>query len=147
MHPIRISLLALAALAAVGCGSNKCPMETPGVSRVPSCTVSPGTAVTVQVQTCITCNQTAPTCNVDLSQLSSGQIFLDPKAEVCESVTSCGDRGSSCASNPLIDCTFTAPSATGSYNLVAFDPSTNSPRTGRLDVQAGAAYSCAFSLR
>ncbi len=145
MVSIRTVLICFAAVAGAGCGSSKCPMETPGVSRVPSCTVAPGTTVTVQVQACITCNQAAPSCSVDLSGIGSSQIFLDPQAEACESVTSC--PSSSCASNPFIDCTFTAPSTTGSYPLVAFDPTTNSSRTGRLDVQAGASYSCAFSLR
>lgn len=145
MTTVRTVLFCLAALAAAGCGSSKCPMETPGVSRVPSCTVAPGTTVTVQVQACITCNQSAPSCNVDLSGLGSRQIFLDPQAEACESVTSCDN--SSCASNPLVPCTFTSPSEAGTYTLVAFDPSTNSSRTGTLDVEPNASSSCAFSLR
>lgn len=143
----RSAFVALAlslALTSSGCGSpTSCPKETPGINAVQSCTVEPGALVTVQVRTCATCNQTAPSCSVDLSQLGSGQIFLDPQAEVCEPVTSC--ETPSCGFAP-VDCSFSAPSTPGPYTLVAFDPSTNSSRTGTLTVASGPS-SCAFSLR
>jgi hypothetical protein len=138
----RLAALAATALAAAGCG-DKCPTETPKVQRVESCTVSPGTPVSVRLETCPTCNQIATSCDVDLSQLGPGsnQIFLDPLAEACDPAGSCPDP--SCQVNGLT-CTFDAPATAGQYELVVYDPSTNTTKRGTLGVVSSGALSCAF---
>ncbi len=138
------ALAALAFVAAgslvIGCGGDSgCPTETPRIDAIQSCTAQPGAAVSVRLRLCPTCNLTGISCDVDLSGVSSGTIFLDPVAERCEGAGSCPP---SCSTNEAV-CTFTAPSASGSYNLQAFDPATNQVRIAQLDVGTGP-VACAF---
>src|SRR5512132_979112 len=93
---------AAVAFVAAGCGEDTCPTETPQVSQVADCTVRPGAAVSYPVQLC-------PTCNVDLSAVGAGAIFLDPKVEVCSQGNTCPPTCEAAA----FACTFTAPSAEG----------------------------------
>jgi hypothetical protein len=127
-----------AAVGLSGCGDS-CPTETPKVEAFATsgCTATPGSLVTVPLRLCPTCNQTAASCEVDLSQASSGDIFLDPVVEACESATSCPPT---CDPN-AVNCSFAAPSP-GAYRLIVFDPSTNSSIQTPLQVVAGGSTSC-----
>ncbi len=134
-----------AALAASGCGNNSCPTETPAkVQAVQSCTAAPGASVSVAVQLCPTCNQSGATCSVDTSGVGSGSIALDPTVEACENVSTCPSTAPSCSVGPLT-CSFTAPSAPGTYQLLVYDPSSGGTITGSLVVGSGPS-SCAFAL-
>jgi hypothetical protein len=137
------ALVALGGLA--GCGE-KCNTEP--VARVDdaqSCTVSPGAPVTVGVRLCPTCNQTGATCDVDVSQVSSGIIQIDPIVEACEDVTSCPSPTPSCQVAPL-PCSFTAPTTPDVYDIRVYDTATNTfPTVATLTVAPGAAASCAFA--
>ena len=138
-HRLLIPLALVAAFAA-GCGGGSCPTETPRIDAIQSCTAQPGQSVTVQLRLCPTCNLSGISCEVDTSNVgSAGVIQLDPVAQRCESSSSCGTLA--CSQNEA-PCTFTAPSAPGTYTLRAFDPSSNSFRDGTLDV--GGAYACSF---
>jgi hypothetical protein len=138
----RLGALAAVALAAVGCGSStNCPAETPKVDQVQSCTVAPGGSVSVKLNICPTCNQTAASCTADLTQLgTSNIILLDPLTEACEPATSCPSP--SCAPNGAT-CTFNAPTTPGDYTLQVYDPATNSTKHGTLTVASGPT-SCQF---
>ncbi len=136
-------LAAAAAIAAAGCGSEKCPTENPEVSAMPaSCAASPGATVGYPLKLCPTCNQTGITCDVDTSGVGvgSGTIFLDPKAEVCESSSSCPP---SCSTQDTV-CTFTAPSAQGSYTVSVYNPGSGQTETAPLQVTPGGG-SCAIA--
>jgi hypothetical protein len=138
--------IAASALLASGCGDT-CPTETVArIQRVESCTVAPGSPVSIGVEPCPTCNQTGTSCEVDVSGAGQGDIQLDPVAEACESVSSCGSLAPACQAQPL-ECRFTAPTAPGSYRLLVFDPSTVSFRQrGTLTVSITEPQSCAFAL-
>ena len=139
-HVIAITVCA-AAVGLSACG-DKCPTETPQVDAVANCTATAGSTVTVPLRLCPTCNQTAASCDVDTSQAaSSGIIQLDPVVEACESASSCAPG---CDPN-AINCTFAAPSQPGPYDLIVFNPATNSTITKRLDVVASGGTSCAFT--
>ncbi|WP_242346909.1 hypothetical protein [Anaeromyxobacter terrae] len=131
-----------ACAAAVGlsaCGE-KCPTETPRVDALAGCTAAPGSTVTVPLRLCPTCNQTAASCDVDMSQATtSGVIQLDPVVEACESANSCPPG---CDLN-AINCTFAAPSQPGTYQLLVYNPATNTTIPNTLVVASGPT-SCAF---
>ena len=112
-----VMLATLAAVAAglAGCPSDSCPIETPQVNSLPTCTEPPSRAVSYPVRLCPTCNQTGATCAV---QMSGQDIFLDIKVEACQDANSCGGAG--CAPGPTF-CSFTTPAATGTYNIIATD--------------------------
>ncbi len=117
------TVVVLAALAGwlSGCPSDSCSLETPQVSNVPAngCTVVAGQPVTYQVRLCPACNQTSATCAVDMSQVGSGYIYVDPKMEACSGGNSCPPP--TCNTNAT-DCTFTAPAAAAApYNVVIPD--------------------------
>jgi predicted small lipoprotein YifL len=140
LHRVIAITACAAALGLSACGE-KCPTETPQVDAVANCTATAGSTVTVPVRLCPTCNQSAASCDVDLSQAtSSGSILLDPVVEACESSNSCPPG---CSLNS-INCTFTAPSQLGSYELIVFNPATNTSISKRLDVVASGGTSCAF---
>ncbi len=132
-----------ACAAAVGlsaCGE-KCPTETPRVDAVAGCTATPGSTVSVPLRLCPTCNQSAASCDVDLSQAtSSGTIQLDPVVEACENANSCPPG---CDLN-AINCTFAAPSQVGTYEILVYNPATNTTISTRLDVVTSGSTSCAF---
>ncbi|HSD21108.1 MAG TPA: hypothetical protein VLC54_13770 [Anaeromyxobacter sp.] len=136
--------IAIAACAAAvglsGCGES-CPTETPKVEAFATsgCTATPGATVTVPLRLCPTCNQTAASCDVDVSQASrSNEIFLDPVVEACQSASSCPPT---CDPN-AINCSFAAPSQPGRYDLIVFDPATNTTLQEQLDVVASGPTSC-----
>ncbi len=135
---LRKAVVVAAALAAAACSSEKCPTETPGVNTVSaSCTVLSGSTVNYPIKLCPTCNLTNVTCEVDLSAVGQGQIFLDPKAEACSDSSSCPP---SCSfSNDT--CAFTAP-AVGNYTVTAYDPGTGTYKTGQLNVVPSGSPSC-----
>jgi hypothetical protein len=123
---MRIRDLALAAAAAgvvaTGCGTEDCPAEPADVVSVPTCSVRAGVPVTVQFPVCTRCNQTAPTCQVDLSQVGTGYVQFDPVTQACDPgnscpLPSCGVGG---ADREVVTCSFTAPAA-GDYSLVVYD--------------------------
>lgn len=132
------ALAAAAALALAGC-NDTCPTESPGVDKVQSCTYPPGAAVTMQVRVCEKCNQSATTCQVDIQ---GSTIQLDPVSEACEDASSCSVPG--CNLTPNVSCSFTAPSAVGTYTVLVYDSATNSTKSGTLVVAAGASPSCTF---
>lgn len=137
--------VAFAALALVvaGCGDDEtsCPTETPQVSALASgCVERAGEPVSFPVRLCPTCNQIGARCDVDLSAVGTGQIFLDPKVESCESASTCPPA---CDLN-TISCSFTAPAAPGTYTVIAFDPATNQTRQADLLVIPSGAESCAL---
>ncbi len=120
------------AVALAGCG-DKCPTETPQVSALPtSCTAGAGNPVSYPLRLCPTCNQTGITCDVDMSSVGagSGTIFLDPKAEACETSGSCPP---SCAAQETV-CSFTAPGTVGTYKVSVFNPATGSTMEETLQV-------------
>lgn len=137
------ALVAAAGLA--GCGE-KCKTEPVAkVEEAQSCTAAPGAPVSVGVRLCPTCNQTGATCEVDTSQAASGIIQLDPVVEACEDVTTCPTQEPACQVAPL-PCRFSAPAAPGAYEIVVYDPQTNTlPTVATLEVVAGAPSSCAFA--
>jgi hypothetical protein len=121
-----IAALAAAAAAALatGCGSS-CKNETPVVaeSGVPSCgALAPSATIRVDLHVCPSCSNQAA-CSVDASQLAtSGIVFLEPQAEVCQD--SCPlENPSGCPFQPL-SCTFTAPAtpASTTYFIYVADP-------------------------
>ncbi len=114
---IAIAAVAAAAAAISGCPSGSCPLETPQVNALPTCTEPPSQAVTYPVRLCPTCNQTGATCSV---QIAGNSIFLDIKVEACSDSNSCG--GAACAQKPT-ECSFTTPAEPGTYNVTATDPS------------------------
>jgi hypothetical protein len=126
-----------------GCGevTSGCPTETPKVEAFATsgCTATPGSTVTVPLRLCPTCNQTGASCDVDLSEASSGDIFLDPVVEACESANSCPPT---CDQN-AINCSFAAPPP-GSYRLVVFDPASDSTIVTTLQVVQSGPTSCAL---
>lgn len=140
---IRIAVTAAAvALVAAGCGES-CPTESPQVSALAAgCTQVAGQPVDYPVRLCPTCNQTAASCDVDLSQVGSGTIFLDPKVEACTGSSGCPPA---CSLNTLT-CTFVAPATPGSYSVLAYDPGSNTTRQSTLLVIASGAESCSLTL-
>lgn len=136
------TLAAAVAVLAAGCGNDKCPTESPEVTKLGSCTALTNENVSFPIQLCPTCNQTLSSCEADLSGVGggSGTIFLNPTVEACTSSSSCG---AGCNLNPTT-CTFRAP-APGNYVVSAYDaahPST--PRTGMLTVSASGSTSCSL---
>jgi len=124
-------------LALASCDT-KCPTESPGVDKVQSCTARPGASVTMSVHVCQKCNQGTATCQVDVQ---GSTIQLDPVSEACTDSSSCPPG---CSLTPTIACTFTAPSVEGAYDVIVYDPATNSTRTGTLTVSATEPLACAF---
>jgi hypothetical protein len=139
---IRTATLAAAlAVLAAGCGNDKCPTESPEVTKLGNCTALAGDTVSYPIQLCPTCNQTLSSCEADLSDVGagSGTIFLNPTVEACTSSSSCG---TGCNLNPTT-CTFRAPSAAGTYTVLAHDAAhPDAPKTGTLTVTATGATSC-----
>jgi hypothetical protein len=134
----RIAIAALAA-ALAACGTNdKCPTQSPKLSQVADCTARPGATVNYQLQLCPTCNQSGATCNV---QMSGTDIFLDPTVEACTGSNSCPPP--TCDTG-VFNCTFTAPTAVGTYNVTVVNGDTGAvvPRT--LTVDATASPSCSL---
>jgi len=129
--------LGTAGAAVSGCGTTAdCPVESPDVVSVPTCSLAAGEPVTVQFPICTRCNQTAPTCRVDLSQVGSGYVQLDPLAQACDPgnscpLPSCGIGG---ADRQTVACTFTAPAA-GDYQLVVYDAGTGADITVPFDTR------------
>lgn len=144
-HALAAILFVAAGGLVTGCGSEGvsggCPVETPQINAIQSCTAQPGSTVSVLLRTCPTCNLTNPSCEVDLSGASGGTIVLDPVAERCADSSSCPP---SCAVNEVV-CTFTAPNTPDVYRLQVFDPASNQVRFGELDVAAASGpVACAF---
>jgi hypothetical protein len=112
------------ALGIAGCGSeDSCAEQTPPLSDggVPTCpAMAASQRVTVQVGVCPRCDQGAPTCTVDTTNLGSGVIELVPLSPVCDANPSCPIVDP--ASCPLrgVTCSFTAPAA-GGYTIVVVD--------------------------
>jgi hypothetical protein len=127
-----------ALLAATGCGE-KCATETPDVQGVGTCSsgLAAGQPVTVQMRICPTCNQTLPTCDVDIQ---GNVIQLDPLVEACSDSNSCS---TSCLVDS-ISCRFTAPATPGTYTLQVFDP-TSGVISVNVNVVAGGGNSCALA--
>jgi hypothetical protein len=131
------SAVGIAALAAIGAGlagcpsSNSCPLETPQVNALPTCTEPPNQPVSYPVRLCPTCNQTAASCTV---QISGQDIFLDLKVEACGDSNSCGGAG--CSPGPTV-CNFTTPATPGTYNVTATDA--GGTQSGTLVVASGPA--------
>jgi hypothetical protein len=128
---------ALAALGLAGC-SDKCPTESPAVDAVQSCTVAPGASVTMKVRVCEKCNQTATSCQVDIQGTT---IQLDPVSEACTDSSGCPPG---CNLDPNIACTFTAPTAEGTYDVLVYDPATNTTIPAELVVSSTLSPSCSF---
>lgn len=139
---VRNAAIAALALLAAACGEDTCPTESPQVSQVADCTVRPGAAVTYPVQLCPTCNQTGATCDVDTSAVGpgSGDIFLDPKVEVCTAATSCPPT---CDVTPFA-CTFDAPTVEGNYTVSVVNGASGAVVTRTLRVSATESVSCAL---
>ena len=144
MRTRSLTLAALAvalAVTAAGCG-NKCNDQTPPVAGAQNCTVAPGSSVTVQVRVCPKCDQGTPTCLVHLENVAASQISLEPVSEVCDANSGCPlVDPATCQTSPL-NCSFTAPAATGDYNVVVVTESAPEQRT--LRVAATGPYSCSF---
>jgi hypothetical protein len=116
-------LLALG-LVQTGCG-NSCKNETPVLAQggVPSCAaLAPSATIRVDLHVCPSCSNAA-SCSVDSSQVgTSGIVFLEPQAEVCQD--SCpAENPSGCPFQP-VSCTFTAPAtpASSTYFIYVADP-------------------------
>ena len=140
---IRNAAVAALALAAAACNDNTCPTESPQVSALADCTAGAGQLVSYEVRLCPTCNQTVSSCDVDMSDIGAGNIFLDPKVETCTSSNSCPPA---CQANAST-CNFTAPATPGTYVVSAYDPATNTTQTGTLTVvPPGGSASCDFSV-
>ena len=145
MHATRrLALAAVAALplALAGC-DNKCPTENPKIATVPTCpTMAAGAPVTVTLRVCPTCNLSAPECSVVLPNATDPvTIQLDPIMQACDPANSC-PPDNSCALNSAVSCSFTTPSASGTYQLLVFDPATGSPVVRDFTVASGGATSC-----
>jgi hypothetical protein len=116
------------ALVAAGCGQ-KCSDQTPPLKAAPSCEVLASAPVTVPLAVCPRCDQGSPRCLVHLEQASQGQITLEPVSEVCDPSSSCPTVDpTSCPATPLA-CSFTAPAAPASYQLIVATPSGVEERT------------------
>jgi hypothetical protein len=130
-----VAVLGALGLWSTGCpSSNSCPLETPQVNTLPTCTEPPNYALSYPVRLCPTCNQTGATCAV---QMSGQNIFLDLKVEACGDSNSCGGAG--CSPGPTV-CSFTTPAAEGTYNVTATDA--GGTRSGTLVVSATSPASC-----
>jgi hypothetical protein len=135
---VLVATLGTVAAALAGCpSSTSCPLETPQVTALPTCTEPPSKDITYPVRLCPTCNQTGATCSV---QMSGNVIFLDLKVEACADAVSCGGAG--CAPGPT-NCTFTTPATEGNYSVVATDP--GGTVNGTLVVSGTQAASCALA--
>ncbi len=133
----RLAVLSALAASTAGCpSSNSCPLETPQVNALPTCTEPPSTAISYPVRLCPTCNQTGASCAV---QIAGNDIFLDLKVEACSDPNSCG--GAACALGPTT-CSFTTPASPGTYNVTATDP--GGTVNGTLVVSASTPASCAL---
>jgi predicted small lipoprotein YifL len=130
-------VVAAALLGLAGC-AEKCPTESPGVDAVQSCTVRPGASVSMRVRVCERCNQTATTCQVDIQ---GGTIQLDPVSEACTDSAGCPPG---CNLDPNITCTFTAPATEGTYDVLVYDPNTNTTLPAQLVVSSTLPFSCTF---
>jgi hypothetical protein len=130
-----------AAVGLTGCPADSCPLETPQVNALPSCIEPPSQAITYPVRLCPTCNQTGASCDPDLSQVSSGIIFLDIKVEACSDSNSCGGAG--CAPGPTT-CAFTTPAAQGTYRVITSNAATGGTMEGSLLVTTSQPASCAL---
>lgn len=142
MTPTRRLLLAAAALLplALAACDNKCPTQTPKIATdgVPACSgIQAGAPVTVRIGVCPRCDETYDSCTVTLPQ-GDATIQLDPLVQVC-------DANPSCPLNPScspVTCTFQAPAA-GSYEILVYDPATNSNITQPFEtIPAGGTSSC-----
>ncbi len=135
---VMLGILVAVAVGVVGCpSSNSCPLETPQVNALPTCTEPPNQPVSYPVRLCPTCNQTAASCNV---QISGQTIFLDLKVEACGDSTSCGGAG--CSPGPTV-CSFTTPGTPGNYNVTATDA--GGTVSGILVVSSTSPASCALA--
>jgi len=141
---IRTAAVAAAlAFVAAGCGNDKnCNEQTPPISGVPSCGAVANTPVTVPLHVCPRCDQGTPTCTVDMSQVASHAIELVPLSPVCDANSSCPIVDPSSCSFAPVNCTFTAPSTTGSYTLVVITPEGTQVPGKTLDVVASTPASC-----
>ena len=133
---VLVAAAAAAGFGLAGCPSSSCPLETPQVNALPTCTEPPNQPVSYPVRLCPTCNQTGASCAV---QISGRSIFLDLKVEACNDPGSCGGAG--CAPGPTI-CSFTTPSTPDTYNVTATDA--GGQVTGTLVVSATDPASCAL---
>jgi hypothetical protein len=151
MRTRNVTFAAAAAAAALvlgiaGCGdTNSCSDQTPplvddgaGNDGVPDCTnMAASTRVTVQLGVCPRCDQGAPTCTPDLTNVGSGIIELVPLAPVCDANPSCPIVDPSSCPLRGVTCSFTAPAA-GPYQIVVVDTA-SVEHTGAFDVVAGGA--------
>lgn len=126
---MKLRTLAVLAVAVAGldtgCGSSSCKNETPVVAQngLPTCgALAPGAPIRVDLHVCPSCSNVAA-CSVDTSQLAtSGIVFLEPQAEVCQD--SCPlENPSGCPFQP-VSCTFNAPAtpASAGYFIYVADP-------------------------
>ncbi len=136
---LMVAVLGAVGLWSAGCPSSSCPLETPQVNALPTCTEPPSRQITYPVQLCPTCNQTGATCSV---QMSGNDIFLDLKAEACNDSTSCGGAG--CAPGPTT-CSFTTPSAEGNYRVVTSNAATGGTIESQLVVSSTQPANCTLS--
>ena len=130
---------AFAALAASGCGAD-CSTQTPPIVSVPTCSgMAAGATVTVNVKVCPRCDQETPTCSVDLSEVSSGIIRLEPRSQVCNPRSSCPTVNPSSCPATGVDCTFTAPPP-DNYSILVVDE--NGQPTQQPFIVSGSATTC-----
>ena len=138
---VRVAAVIAAAAGLTGCPADSCPLETPAVTAMPSCTEPPNQEILYPVRLCPTCNQTGASCAVDLSQVATGSIFLDIKAEACTDSNSCGGAG--CAPGPT-NCSFRTPATPGTYQVITSNAATGGTLQSALVVATGVTPSCAL---
>jgi hypothetical protein len=117
------------AVAAGGCGDEKCASESPQVQAVADCRAPAGSSMSYELRLCPTCNQNLTGCTVQIEQ---EVIFLNPVVEACTNGSSCGP---SCLPNPST-CTFTVPNAPNgtTYTVQVYDPGRGGTTTGTLTI-------------
>lgn len=139
---LMLAALALAlGVAAAGCGKT-CNDQTPTVSGAQNCQAVAGSPVTMQLHVCPKCDQGTPECLVHLDNVGSGQISLEPVAEVCDPNSSCPLVDPASCPFAALNCTFTAPATPGPYTVVVVTPEGPDQRT--LTVVASGSTSCGF---
>jgi hypothetical protein len=127
-----------------GCGGSDCPSATPPLKQLPSACPSMAAAatVTVNLHVCPRCDQSSPSCRVDLGGVASSSIIqLDPLALVCSADSSCPIVDPASCPAQALACTFTAPAA-GNYNLLVVDQNGNAQNVPFTVVDGGTQTTC-----
>jgi hypothetical protein len=130
---IAIAAAGTALLAACGGSNNSCPSTSANAENqnmASQCSAPAPQQVAIQLNLCEACSHTDPACVPDLHALSTKDIFLDTRWDVCTDNSSCATRA--CA---IVTCGFSVPADVYQVHVIGKD---GNPASFTLNTTSGA---------